>query len=283
MTEVKITPKKRLKEQFKIKKENSKILKSIIETLSALIEETQLIVTPEGFHIKAMDPSKSCMVSLSIEKENFDEFECGLPCKLCLSLDDFDKILRRSTNNDQLVLSYKEEEQRIKIQIIPEGATYSRTFYLALLDIDYEEVPVENLNRIVFHTKFCLDINFLIQAVKDAEIYSDVFSIKSIQGQGLEFYSLGSIGEMRYKISPEDIPNLDLEIIEESCDSFSIDFLKKITKIHTIADEVDISLRTDHPLKMEISILEGGELLYYQAPRAENDDEALRGDENNDL
>ncbi len=272
MTEVKNTHRRKLKEQFKIKNENSKILKSIIETLSALIEETQLIVTPEGFHIKAMDPSKSCMVSLSIEKENFDEFECGLPCKLSLSLDDFDKILRRSTNNDHLILSYNEEEQRIKIQIIPEGATYSRTFYLALLDIDYEEVLVENLNRIVFHTKFCLDIDFLIQAVKDAEIYSDTLSMKSIQGQGLEFYSIGSIGEMRYKISPEDIPNLDLEIIEESCDSFSIDFLKKITKIHTIADEVDISLRADHPLKMEISLVEGGNLLYYQAPRAENEE-----------
>ena len=229
-------------------------------------------MTPEGFHIKAMDPSRACIVSFFIESENFDEFECGLPCKLSLSLDDFDKILRRGTNNDHLILSYNEEEQRIKIQIIPEGATYSRTFYLALLDIDYEEVPVENLNRIVFHTKFCLDIDFLIQAVKDAEIYSDTFSIKSIQGQGLEFYSIGSIGEMRYKISPEDIASLDLEIIEETCDSFSIDFLKKITKIHAIAEDINISLRTDYPLKMEIFLLEGGELLYYQAPRAENEE-----------
>jgi len=282
MTEVKASPKKKVREQFKITKENSKIPKSIIETLSALIEETQLIVTPEGFHIKAMDPSKACMISLFIEKENFDEFECREPCKLSLNLEDFDKILRRSTTNDQLVLSYKEEEQRIKVQIIPEESMYSRTFSLALLDIDYEEVPVENLNRIVFHTKFCLDIDFLIQAVKDAEIYSDVFSIKSIQGQGLEFYSIGSIGEMRYKISPEDIPNLDLEIIQESCDSFAIDFLKKITKIHTIADTIDISLRTDHPLKMKISILEGGELLYYQAPRAENDDNGNSGNENDE-
>ncbi len=282
MTEVKTTLKKRLKEQFKIKKENSGFLKKIIETLSALIEETQFIVTPEGFHIKAMDPSKACMVSLFIGKENFDEFECSLPCKLSLNLDNFDKILRRSTNNDHLMLTYNEEEQKIKVQIIPEGSTYSRTFSLALLDIEYEEIPVENLSRIIFHTKFFLDIDFLIQVVKDAEIYSDTFSMKSIQGQGLEFYSIGSIGEMGYKISPEDIPNLDLEIIEESCDSFSIEYLKKITKIHNIAEKTDISLRTDHPLKMEISLIEGGELLYYQAPRAEKD-EINGSDEINDL
>jgi len=49
----------------------------------------------------------------------------------------------------------------------------------------------------------------------------------------------------------------------DSCDLYALDFLKKDTKIHTIADIIDIFLRMEHPLKMKIVLLEGGEITYY--------------------
>jgi len=140
------------------------------------------------------------------------------------------------------------------------------------LDINIEKIDIENLNAVQFHTTFCVDIAFLIQIIKDAEIYSDVCIIESIKHKGLEFSSVGNTGEMQYEVAPEDIADLQLTILQNSCDTFALKFLKKITKIHSIAAMVDISLRMDHPLKLNIAIQEGGEVMYFQAPRVESEE-----------
>ena len=77
---------------FHFKLENSKILKVIIETLSSIIDETEFLVTPKEFTISAMDPSRICLLKLSIKRENFDGYECKKETNVGLNLDDLDKI-----------------------------------------------------------------------------------------------------------------------------------------------------------------------------------------------
>ena len=60
---------------FRIKMDNSKILKTIVETLAAIIDDVEMIITPELFTIKAMDSSRICILQLIIKKEDFEEFE----------------------------------------------------------------------------------------------------------------------------------------------------------------------------------------------------------------
>jgi len=55
---------------FKLKLENSRILKGIVETLASIIDETEFRVNPKEFTISAMDPSRICLLTLSIKKEN---------------------------------------------------------------------------------------------------------------------------------------------------------------------------------------------------------------------
>ena len=133
---------------FTLKLENSRILKGIVETLASIIDETEFRVTPKEFTISAMDPSRICLLKLSIKKENFDDYQCDKESKVGLNLDDLDKILKRSAANDSVEIDFNETEQKIKIKMQREGITRTRTFSLALLDIDIEEIPMDNLLKI---------------------------------------------------------------------------------------------------------------------------------------
>ena len=62
MSKAKNKPKKEVKTQFTIKLENSKILRSIVETLASIIDETNIQITPKEFKIKAMDTSRICLL-----------------------------------------------------------------------------------------------------------------------------------------------------------------------------------------------------------------------------
>jgi proliferating cell nuclear antigen len=252
---------------FTLKLENSRILKGIVETLSSIIDETEFRVTPKEFTITAMDPSRICLLKLSIKKDNFDEYKCDKESKVGLNLDDLDKILKRSAANDSVQIDYNEKEEKIKIKMQREGMSRVRTFSLALLDIDIEEIPMDNLLKIEYPTRWVIDPEFLVEAIKDAEIYSEILNLKAIEGQGLNFSSTGQIGEMEYQLSEEDL--IDTEISETSSGAYSLTFLKAILKIASITEKLEISLKTDHPLKMIFNLLEGGELSYFLAPRVE--------------
>lgn len=265
MSKAKTKPKKEEKAQFTIKMENSKILRAIVETLANIIDETEIQISSKEFRIKAMDPSRICLLQLTSSKGNFDEYECSKECKIALNLDDLDKILKRSSVNDSLMLSYEEEEQKIKIKMQKDGSTKARNFSLALLDLEIEEVPMDNLNKIEYNSKWSMDPDLFIEALKDAEIYSEILNIESYEEEGLKLSSLGQIGEMEYKLGIDDLYEADLK--ENNSGAYSLTFLKSILKIASITETLEVSLETDHPLKMIFRLLEGGILKYYLAPR----------------
>jgi proliferating cell nuclear antigen len=252
---------------FTLKLDNSRILKVITETLSSIIDETEFKVTPKEFIITAMDPSRICLLKLAIKKESFDDYNCNKESKIGLNLDDLDKILKRSASNDSLEIVFKETDQKIKIKMQREGKSRSRTFSLALIDLDREDIPMDNLLKIEYPAKWVIDTDFLIEAIKDAEIYSEILNTKAIKDEGLLFSSTGQIGEMEYSISIDDLIQSD---IEETCSgAYSLTFLKAILKMAPITEKLEVSLKTDHPLKMIFGLLEGGELNYFLAPRVE--------------
>ena len=255
---------------FTLKLENSRILKGIIETLASIIDETEFRVTPKEFTISAMDPSRICLLKLSLKKDDFDDFKCSKESKVGLNLDDLDKILKRSAANDSVEIDFDETDQKIKIKMQREGVSRVRTFSLALLDIDIEEIPMDNLLKIEYPSKWVLDPEFLVEAIKDAEIYSEILNIDAKEGQGLVFSSSGQIGEMEYDLNEDDLIEHELE--GTSSGAYSLTFLKAILKIASITEKLEIALKTDHPLKMNFDILEGGKLSYFLAPRVEEEE-----------
>lgn len=283
--EIPIKDEKETIKTFMFKIENSKIMKSIIETISSIIDETKITITKSDFTIEAMDPSRICLLRLTIKKEDFDEFECSNKVSICINLDDLDKIMKRCSNNDTLTFSYSSDTRKIKIQMKREDAKRARTFSLSELDLDIEDVPLGNLIDIEYPTRFKMDPDLFIEAIKDAEIYSEILNMKSDEEQGLIFSSLGQIGEMEYQIELEDLIEHAFQGVNSG--AYSLTFLKNIMKISNITEVFGVSLKTDHPLKMEFNLLEGGTLLYWLAPRVEDsnfeDDDDLMEEIDNEL
>ena len=255
---------------FTLKLENSRILKVIVETLASIIDETEFRVTPKEFTISAMDPSRICLLKLSIKKDDFDAYDCSKESKVGLNLDDLDKILKRSATSDSVEITFNETDNKIKIKMQREGVSRTRTFSLALLEIDIEEIPMDNLLKIEFPSKWVIETDFLVEAIKDAEIYSEILNINANEGEGLKFSSSGQIGEMEYDLTEDDLTESDLE--GSSSGAYSLTFLKAILKIASITEKLEISLKTDHPLKMNFDLLEGGKLNYFLAPRVEEEE-----------
>ena len=233
---------------FSLEFKETKSLKGIVETLSSIIDETVITITPKEIRFEAMDPSRICLLKLTINKEDFEKFVCTDTYKIGINLDDLNKILKRSSVSDSLVLTYEEDAQRIKLTMRKKKAKRKRTFSLALIDLDQEEIPFTNVLAIEYNARFIINPTIIAEAIKDAEIYSEILSVKTDPEKGLLFNSLGQIGEMTYELGLEELG--EHKIDEIAVGAYSIVFLKGILKLSTITKELDVSVRTDYPIKM---------------------------------
>jgi proliferating cell nuclear antigen len=246
---------------FSLYLDQSRVLRAIIETLSSIIDETKVKITPKEFVITAIDPSRICLLKLKLGKETFSEYTCNKEFNIGLNLDDLDKILKRSSSNDMLELDFKESDQKIKIKMKKEGSSRTRTFSLALLDIDTEEIPIDRLFSIEYDASWEIEPGLLEEAIKDAEIYSEILNLKALKEEGLLFSSNGQIGEMEYNLNLEDLESSKID--ETSTGAYSLNFLKAILKITQITIKLEMSLKTDHPLKIIFGLENEGELSFF--------------------
>jgi proliferating cell nuclear antigen len=259
---------------FSLKLDQIRVLRVIIETLASIVTEAKFKVTPKGLVILAFDDSRICLLQLKIKEEDFDAFSCDEKLDIDLNIDDLDKILKRSTLNDSLEMSFNKEDNKIKIKLqreIQEEKKLTRTFSLVLSENEIEDLPLGRLYEIEYNARWEIDSSFLVEAIKDAEIYSEVLSLKATEGEGLLFTSIGSIGEMEYLLDLDDLKSSN---IDETCmGSYSLDFLKAILKISSITLNLEMGLKSDYPLKIIFKLENNCELSLFLAPRVEHEED----------
>lgn len=265
---------------FKVKINDSKVVKGIFDAVSAIISETLLKVTADGINLTAMDLSHICLVSLNLHKDDLDEFETDQDYELGINLEDLVKILKRSGSNDAIIFSHDPKEKKLIIEMLPESGKKARKFTMALIDIEGEDINMESLEAMEFDNKCTMEIKILDEAIKDAEIFAEVLQIKvqdspDSKEKSLNFSTTGNIGDMDYELENELLAEKDFS--NESLGIFAISFLKNILKSSAVANKVKMELKSEAPLKMDFNFidLEKSRILYFLAPRVEEDDDSM--------
>ncbi|MHA1795561.1 MAG: proliferating cell nuclear antigen (pcna) [Promethearchaeia archaeon] len=260
---------------FTVKIKDAKMIRGIFDAISSIISETVLKVDPEiGISMTAMDVSHICLVSLVLHKDDLDEFQADQLYELGINLEDMVKILKRSGSNDEITLSHDPEAKKLIIAMKPPEAKKARRFTMSLIDYDGEEIDVNALNNLEFDNICTFNIGYLDEAIKDAEIFAEVLQIQAMPN--LTFSTNGSIGDMEYVLEKEELISSDFK--EQSVGVFSIAFLKNILKMGSIAQNLTAELRTEAPLKINFDILNSSHVLYFLAPRVEEDDDSMYED-----
>jgi len=257
---------------FKAKFKNAKFIRGVFEAISALIDETRLIIDPEkGLSMTSMDGAHICLVDLNLKKEDMDEFVTKDHYELGLKLEDLVKIIKRGTANDEITFSHDPKDKKLVIEMKAENSKKTRKFTLTLIDIDVEEINVNQLDDIPFDNKCQFKVGILDEAIKDAEIFSEVLQINV--KDTLKFAAEGITGDMAYVLEKDEL--ISSEFTTESEGNFAIQFLKNILKITSITDQVSMSLKSESPVKMKFNILNNSYIQYFLAPRVEEESDNM--------
>jgi len=260
---------------FKAEFKDARMMKGIFDAVSAIISETILRVSPEGITLTALDLSHICLVSLKLGKSDFNTFETDKNYELGINISDLVKIIRRSGADDAIIFSHDPKENKLIIQMQPGEGKRARRFTLGLIEVESEDLEMKGLIEMEFDNSCTMELKYLEEAIKDAEIMADVLEVK-VADDKLHFAANGTIGDMNYTLEHELMELVAFP--EESIGVFAISFLINILKIGPIARKVEVEMKSDVPLKLKFPLLKESQILYFLAPRVEEDEDDLYDD-----
>lgn len=253
---------------FKATLKDSKIVKGIFEAVSLIISEAKIRVGPTtGMQMTAMDGSHICLVDLFISKDDLDGFECDEEYELGINVEDLVKIIKRANPNDIITLIYTADVKKIQILLKSEDSKKTRKFTISLYDIDNEEIDMNKINAMEFPNKCDLNIGIIDEAIKDAEIYSEILVVRV--NKNLIFSTEGTLGDMEYVLDENELKKFNFTVKSEG--NYAIQFLRNIVKIGSVSQNVSMSLDDKAPLKSVFKILKFSQIQYFLAPRVEED------------
>jgi proliferating cell nuclear antigen len=247
---------------FKAVLSDAKLWRSIVESLSTLIDQANFVVTTSSLKMRAMDPIRVAMVDFELSKDAFEEYQCSAEMKMGINLEEMGKIMRRAGSGDSLELVHDEKSNKLLVRFRGKSI---RTFSLSLLDLGSEDLPTP---RVEFNVTAKLTTEAIGEAIKDAGVVSDQVKI-IVKPEALMMQASGDTGDALVEFRKGSEALLDLEVKEDSNAIYALNYLNDMMKGSSISETAILQFSTNMPLKIDLTISSGGRITYFLAPRRE--------------
>ena len=243
---------------------DSYIIKTLIESIKDLIEDTNLKISKDGIQILTVDNNKCCIIHLHLVPSNFYFYYCETEFQIGLSLKNLFILLKTMSNGDVISLFVlKKTPNRLNIILENKQKKLRDISDLKLLDIDqshYEIPPIQFDSVIKMPSadfqKICKDL-MNIDSVVCIQSKNNIFSM-SVNG---------SIGKKEIIIQQNQHTHVqNNEDKEDFCDTYQLKYLISFVKSTNLCSNVEIYLKKDKPIVLIYSAGTLGSLKFLLFP-----------------
>ena len=235
--------------------------KYITQTLAKINDEGDLIFTLEGMIAYIMSPDKTSLAVLRAPIVSFDEYDVSEEIAFRIRTDEFNKIVKRATRNDDLIIEYRADEQALQITLRDRKTGVPRIFLLPVIVLDQAEVREPKIEGKARFTMMTDDFKTMIQ---DAKVVGDRLELNAKED---EVIARVTEAEWEYEwIMKDGDPLLSLTVEEEATSAYTVSSLQVATKPTGAAESVKVEFDTNYPLKIEFSFPKAEKMYLYIAP-----------------
>ena len=241
-----------------------RLLVDSIGVISELVNDVKIKFDKDKIEIIAMDPANVAMIVFKLLSSAFTEYKVEKNAEIGVSLDSLKAVLRRAKQSDVLTIELDEEKSRLKIQLKSES---TRTFNLALIDIDEKEQKVPDLK---FPLRVETSTMVFDEAVQDMDVVAESVALIAEKSRFI-VEAEGNLKDARAEILSDDETKIKLEGSGPLRSKYSIEYLKKIIKASKLANSVVLQFDKDYPLRVDYLVKDKLSLSVILAPRVSND------------
>jgi len=157
---------------------HSTILKKLIESISKLVDELEISVSPSGILSQSLDSSKTSLIYFNLLAEGFKDrnFCCEMPMTLGVNVKDLATIMRCGANEESVTLKADKEQRGLEVIFENEGEEKIGHFGLSLININQEPVEIKDT---MYSSIVTMPSNKFSKICQDLSHISDVLNIST--------------------------------------------------------------------------------------------------------
>lgn len=249
---------------FKLLFGDARVWRYSFTAIGDLVDLGAFKVSDKGFEIRAMDPSHVALVEFRVPREGFEVFDLEEEASVPINIEAVMKILRRAGKRDELGIEL--EGQRLGILLA--SKELERRFYLTTLQGSVvEEAPELKIDlpsrSRMYPQAFYSSYNVLSEVGEAVTLISG--------REGLRMLASSELAEAEVIMEGDAGGLLEHVLADEGEEkaSYTLDYLDKVAKASSVAEEVVLEFGTDKPCRVELALPRGARLVLYVAPRSE--------------
>ncbi len=237
----------------------------IAQTLAKITDEAPFYATMDGLEAKILSPDKTTLTILKIPAIAFEEYNVEGEEFFVVAADEFNKVIRRGTRDDILVLELDKENNRLKVIFKHKKTGMERTFYLEVKPRTPEQLPEPKLDLGVSFRILPDDYKHII---RDLKVVGEEAVFQYKNGK-IYIYSYAQQKEYRGEFAEGAPLSYISATVDEAKSVYSVSLLEATLKPVQAASDTLVSFDTNKPLKIEFTLAAGGTLVYWIVPVVE--------------
>jgi proliferating cell nuclear antigen PCNA len=241
-------------------------LGKIFGAISVIVNEVNLDFGYNELSIFGLDSGHVSMIFLTINKEDFEEYECENPVRLGVNLKTLTSILLSGKDNDRVKMENNELDS-INIQLYNTSRVID--YEIKLMEIVMEDLFIPDM---LYNVKLNINSGYFYGLLDSIGVINGDEVKISVKENKIEISGSGQLGNICIKLeNKEDVTDYKYEIdgIEELSSRYAYVFLCRTKKMGDIVKQVDINIGEDIPIKMEFKIGKNSEIKYFLASKLE--------------
>jgi len=242
------------------------LVKLTFEAMKEILNEANFEFDSNGLRILSMDPNHILAVHLSLEAENFENYQCSKNLVLGINMVYFHKIIKTIEKTNTLRLFYDTNfSDNLGIEIFDEKKNIKTCYYLNLIEHAQEAIDIPD---IPYCSVMIIPSRTFHNVCRNMIDWSDRIEIQSLESQlvlkcdGQSLNQKTVIGESDKGLSFVKNPNPN-EIIQ---DIFSLKFLVSFGKCANLCEVIYLHLENQKPLTIIYDVAKLGKINLCLAP-----------------
>ena len=254
---------------MKLKTNKIKEMKAIVGSILELVDETKLKFDDKFIVFEAMDRANIAYTRLKILGVFFDEY---VPSEdeIIFKVKDLKDFLDIPKEGDTLILKISEDKSSLVLEIM---GNFQQNYTMPLLtELAVADIPKTEMLDKVRQGKYNEIYKNIIKTDKDKFDIS-IQNLNKLGSAPLVFY----VKDNKFAIKKqEDLKRGEVFLGkhegEDSISKFNSSYIAKFCKLLPISENVEVCLRTDYPLLLNINKMNGFVVNYLMAPLVEPND-----------
>ena len=249
---------------FEIKTIQSSIIKTLIEALKEILNDTVIEINNECIKIVTMDNSHIILVHLKLFAEKFEYYTCNKPISIGINMLNFYKIIKTVNNNDVLTLFiYQNNLNQLGIKIENMEKNTKTTYFLNLLDLNNDQFEIPEVE---FNSVITLPSNDFQKLMRDMNNIADFVEIKNVDNKFI-LTCEGDFCSQETVLSDNDLVIISGNNNDIIQGNFNLKYLVLFTKCTNLSNTVELYLKNDYPLIIKYTVASIGSIKLCLSPQ----------------